>query len=105
LRVIITGGTGFVGSHLAESLVNKKNDLLLISKSDTKKDNISNIQNKIIHKKVNITDFKKIGRIIDDFKPDIIIHLAGQTSHSKSFEKPLNDVDSNAKSTLFYWKK
>jgi len=105
LRVIITGGTGFVGSHLAESLVNKKNDLLLISKSDTKKDNISNIQNKIIHKKVNITDFKKIGRIIDDFKPDIIIHLAGQTSHSKSFEKPLNDVDSNAKSTLFLLEK
>jgi len=105
LRVIITGGTGFIGSHLAESLINKKNSLLLISKSDAKKDNISNIQNKIIHEKVDITNFKKIGKIIDNFKPDIIIHLAGQTSHSKSFEEPLNDVDSNAKSTLFLLEK
>ena len=33
--------------------------------------------------------------------PDVIIHLAGITSHSESFEKPMLDVDSNAKSTLF----
>lgn len=105
MRAIITGGTGFIGSHLAESLINKKNNLLLISKSDAKKDNISNIQNKIIHEKVDITNFKKIGQIVDNFKPDIIIHLAGQTSHSKSFEEPLIDVDSNAKSTLFLLEK
>jgi len=29
-------------------------------------------------------------------KPEIIIHLAGETSHSKSFENPLKDIDSNA---------
>ena len=35
----------------------------------------------------------------------MIIHLAGNTSHSKSFEKPLQDVDSNTKSTLFMLEK
>ena len=40
-----------------------------------------------------------------NFKPDIIIHLAGNTSHSKSFEKPLQDVDSNIKTTLFMLEK
>ena len=94
-----------MGSHLAESLVNKKNKLLLISKSNAKKANIDTIQSKIIHKKANITNFPKIGKIIDDFKPDMIIHLAGQTSHSQSFEQPLADVDSNAKSTLFLLEK
>lgn len=105
MRVIITGGTGFIGSHLAESLSNKKYDLLLISKSDTKKDNIRNIRNKITHKKIDITNLEKIGKAIDAFKPDIVIHLAGETSHSKSFERPLEDVDSNAKSTLFILEK
>lgn len=102
---MITGGTGFVGSHLAESLLNQKNDLLLISKTDAKKDNIKKFHDKTVHKKVDITDFKKIGKIIDNFKPDMIIHLAGTTSHSKSFEMPLEDVDSNAKSTLFLLEK
>lgn len=102
---MITGGTGFVGSHLAESLLNQKNDLLLISKTDAKKDNIKKFHDKTIHKKADITDFKKIGKIIDNFKPDMIIHLAGTTSHSKSFEMPLEDVDSNAKSTLFLLEK
>ena len=42
---------------------------------------------------------------MNSFKPDVIIHLAGNTSHSKSFEEPLKDVDSNAKSTLFMLEK
>lgn len=105
MRIIITGGTGFVGSHLADSLSNQKHKLLLISKSDTKKDNIKNIHDKVIHKKADITNFERIGKIMDDFGPDMIIHLAGETSHSKSFERPMDDVDSNAKSTLFLLEK
>ena len=42
---------------------------------------------------------------IRKFKPDIIIHLAGNTSHSKSFEDPLDDIESNAKTTLFMLEK
>lgn len=105
MKIIITGGTGFIGSHLAESLFNQKHTLLLISKSDAKKSNIKNLHNKIVHKKADITDFERIGRIVDDFKPDMIIHLAGETSHSKSFERPIYDVDSNAKSTLYLLEK
>lgn len=100
MRVIITGGTGFVGSHLAESLSAQEHQLLLISKSKRKLGNIKNIQGTFIHKKADITNFARMDRIVDDFDPDLIIHLAGETSHSKSFEKPLDDVDSNAKSTL-----
>jgi len=48
-----------------------------------------------------VTDFKRLGQSIHKNKPNVIIHLAGQTSHSQSFEQPLNDIDSNAKSTLF----
>ena len=54
---------------------------------------------------MDITNFQKIGTIMENFKPDMIIHLAGNTSHSKSFERPLQDVDSNIKSTLFMLEK
>lgn len=105
LRTIITGGTGFIGSHLADLLSNQNHKLLLISKSDSKIANIKNIHGKIVHKKADITDFGRIGTILDDFKPDVLIHLAGETSHSKSFERPIYDIDSNAKSTLYLLEK
>ena len=98
---MITGGMGFIGSHLSEELLIEKHNLVILTKSFFKKQNITNISKKIKVEKIDVTDFKKLGKSIQKNKPDVIIHLAGQTSHSQSFKEPLNDIDSNAKSTLF----
>ena len=98
---MITGGMGFIGSHLCEQLLIEKHDLVILTKSFLKKHNIVNISKKIKIEKIDVTDFKRLGKSIQKNKPNVIIHLAGQTSHSQSFEYPLNDIDSNAKSTLF----
>ena len=98
---MITGGMGFIGSHLSEELLIEKHNLLILTKSFFKKQNITNISKKIKVEKIDVTDFKKLGKSIQKNKPDVIIHLAGQTSHLQSFENPLKDIDSNAKSTLF----
>ena len=98
---MITGGMGFIGSHLCEQLLMEKHDLVVLTKSFLKKHNIANISKKIKIEKIDVTNFKKLGQSIQKNKPNVIIHLAGQTSHSQSFEQPLNDIDSNAKSTLF----
>ena len=100
MKIIITGGLGFVGSHLAEQLF-QKHDIVIFTKSLSKINNIENFKNKVKIEKVDVTNFSKLGSKIKKHKPDIIIHLAGITSHSVSFESPLLDVDSNAKSTLF----
>ena len=98
---MITGGMGFIGSHLCEQLLMEKHDLVVLTKSFLKKHNIANISKKIKVEKIDVTNFKKLGQSIQKNKPNVIIHLAGQTSHSQSFKQPLNDIDSNAKSTLF----
>ena len=98
---MITGGMGFIGSHLSEQLLIEKHNLVILTKSFFKKQNITNISKKIKVEKIDVTDFKKLGKSIQKNKPDVIIHLAGQTSHLQSFENPLKDIDSNAKSTLF----
>ncbi len=98
---MITGGMGFIGSHLSEQLLIEKHNLVILTKSFFKKHNITNISKKIKIEKTDITNFKKLGQSIQKNKPDVIIHLAGQTSHLQSFENPLKDIDSNAKSTLF----
>ena len=105
MKFLIIGGLGFIGSHLTESLTKNDHNVEILTKTLSKKSNVNILDKKIKIKKIDITNFKKLGQCIEQFKPNVIIHLAGNTSHSKSFEEPLKDVDSNAKSTLFMLEK
>ena len=105
MKFLIIGGLGFIGSHLTESLTKNDHNVEILTKTLSKKSNVNILDKKIKIKKIDITNFKKLGQCIEQFKPNVIIHLAGNTSHSKSFEDPLKDVDSNAKSTLFMLEK
>ena len=105
MKILITGGMGFVGSNLIDLLLQEKHKIIVLTKSYSKKKNISHIQAKIKVEKVDVTDYRKLSNIIELHKPDVIIHLAGITSHSKSFEKPFDDIDQNTKSTLFILEK
>ena len=105
MKLLITGGLGFIGSNLVDSLLKKNHKIKILTKTFSKKDNIKNSYHKIEIEKINLTNFKRLGQIIEKFKPDIIIHLAGNTSHSKSFEEPLEDIESNSKTTLFMLEK
>ena len=95
---MIMGGAGFVGSHLAEYLLKKRHKIVICTKTSVK--NIDSIREKIEIEKIDVTNYVKLEKFIIKKKPDVIIHLAGNTSHSKSFESPFNDLDSNTKSTL-----
>ena len=105
MKLLITGGLGFVGSHLVDLLVKKNHKIKILTKTLSKKKNIKKSSKKIQIEKIDLTNFRRLGKIIEKFKPDVIIHLAGNASHSKSFENPLKDIDSNAKTTLFMLEK
>ena len=98
MKILITGGAGFVGSHLSEDLLKKNHEITVVTRKNTK--NIKNILKDINLEKSDVSNFSKMEKIILKNKPELIIHLAGNTSHSKSFEKPFNDLNSNVKSTL-----
>ena len=104
MKLLITGGLGFIGSHLVDSLSRNGHKIKILTKTLSKKDNIRNSSNVQIEK-IDLINFKRLGQIIKKFEPNIIIHLAGNTSHSKSFEEPLEDIESNAKTTLFMLEK
>ena len=105
MKFLIIGGLGFVGSYLVESLIKNNHNIKILTRTFSKKSNIKILNKKIKIEKIDITNFRKLGLCVEQFKPNVIIHLAGNTSHSKSFEEPLKDVDSNAKSTLFMLEK
>ncbi len=100
MKILITGGAGFVGSHLCDSLISNGHEVIIFTRNLQKNQNISHILDKITIESVDVTDSSKLEKKILDVKPEIIFHLAGQTSHKLSFENPLYDIDANAKSTL-----
>jgi len=100
MKVMITGGLGFVGSHLCDELLHDNHEIILLARNDNKKENVIHNLNKIRLEYVDVTDFSDLEKTIEENKPEIIFHLAGETSHKKSFENPLCDVEVNSKSTL-----
>jgi UDP-glucose 4-epimerase len=105
MKIMITGGAGFIGSHLCDEFLKDNYEIIVLTRNESKLDNISHILDRITLEKVDVTDFTSLGNSIEKNKPDVIIHLAGETSHSKSFENPLYDTDVNTKSTLFILEK
>ena len=100
MKFLITGGLGFIGSHLTDSLIKKNHEVVILTKSFSKKNNVKNSSKKIKIKKIDVTNYLPVFKIMKKYKPDVVIHLAGNTSHSKSFENPIEDLDSNTKSTI-----
>jgi UDP-glucose 4-epimerase len=105
MKIMITGGGGFIGSHLCDQFLKIGHTVIVLTRKSSKLTNLEHIRDKISIEEVDVTDFEQLGKSIERNLPDVIIHLAGQTSHSKSFENPLYDIDVNAKSTLYILEK
>ena len=100
MKILITGGTGFIGSHLTDALLKEDHEISLIVRNLDKIKNISKNSSKIKVEQIDVTDVIRFENYIKEHKPDIIFHLAGNTSHKQSFENPIYDVDVNIKSTM-----
>jgi UDP-glucose 4-epimerase len=96
-NVLVTGGAGYIGSHIIELLIKKKYKVFII-------DNLSTGYRKLISKrakfyKLNINNFKKVKNIIKEKKIDSIIHLAASTTVSNSKKNNKLFYDNNVKGT------
>lgn len=100
-RVLITGGLGFIGSHLAKKYVEKGSNVSILSRSTKKIDNIKGVENKI---NLIIKDAKDLNQ--DDIKGvDYIFHFAGSVDNYSIKEdnpdrNPYIDIDNNCNTTI-----
>lgn len=73
MKILVTGGYGFIGSHLAERLIKEKHDITIIDDFST--GNASNLNGNITLFKMGVED-AKCEKIFADFKFDVVVHLA-----------------------------
>ena len=105
-NILVTGGAGFIGSHLVRLLVNKYPAYHIINMDVlTYAGNLENLKD-IEHKenysfvKCDICDFKKVKQFFVDYKIDSVIHLAAESHVDRSITNPFEFAQTNIMGTL-----
>ena len=116
-NILVTGGAGFIGSHLVRLLVNKYPTYHIVNMDFLtyagNLENLKDIENKDNYSfvKCDICDFKKVKQIFVDYRIDSVIHLAAESHVDRSIEDPFSFAQTNVMGTLNllqvaknYWK-
>jgi UDP-glucose 4-epimerase len=98
MKVLVTGGCGFIGSTIVDKLIEKNYDVVVV-------DNMSTGKKERLNKKARllIADIKESVKLDDIFKsekPEIVIHTAAQVMLRKSIEEPIFDAMTNVIGTI-----
>ncbi len=97
MKVVLTGGAGFIGSHVADLLIKEGHNLAII-------DNLSSGKRENIPPDASFYKLDILDPAMDDIlhkeSPEVVIHHAAQISVRLSVEDPINDMEINIRGTL-----
>jgi len=100
MRILVTGGAGFIGSHLVDALIKKNHQVCVLDDlSSGKKENLNP---KAKFYQLSILD--DLSLVFKDFKPEIVYHLAAQSSVAVSLRDPIKDARINILGSLNLFK-
>lgn len=92
MRITVTGGAGFIGSHLVDRLIEDGHTVQVI-------DNLYTGNKEFVHSKAQFVELDirdpKLYSVLEEFRPDYIFHEAAQTEVSTSMRDPMLDCDIN----------
>jgi GDP-4-dehydro-6-deoxy-D-mannose reductase len=99
-KALITGITGFAGSHLAEHLLNAGMEVYGTARWRSKLDNIEHIKNDVHLLTADIRDGHSLEVVLSESKPDYIFHLAAQSFVPMSWRAPTDTMETNLIGTI-----
>ena len=100
MKSLITGITGFVGSHLAEYLLSLNHEVYGICRWRSRMENIEGIKDKITLFNADIKDAHSIQTAFKYIEPDYCFHLAGQSFVKESWNSPSETMTANVIGTV-----
>lgn len=102
LKILLTGGAGYIGSHVAHLLIDKGHSVVII-------DNLITGDKRLIPKKAklhicDIADKIKVSKIINKQKFDLVMHFAGLIRVDESIKKPKKYINNNFKKSKIFFR-
>ena len=98
-KIVVTGGAGFIGSHIARKLVKDGHKVIIIDNlSEGKLENIADIKNKVSFYKKDILDLKSLKTLFKNV--DYVFHQAALRSVERSVKNPIETNKVNIEGTL-----
>lgn len=98
MKILVTGGGGFIGSHVCDLLISKGHEVCVIDNlSSGKKDNINK---KAIFYKEDIGNYDSLKKIFEKEEPEVVYHLAAHINIRKSMKNPVDDAIQNIINSL-----
>lgn len=102
MKVLVTGGSGFIGSHLVEELINRGAEVVVVDINDDKNSYFfrQSLHKKSLFFKLDITEREKITEFIVKNKFDYVYHLAAEAIVEKSYNDPYSAFETNVMGTV-----
>jgi UDP-glucose 4-epimerase len=93
MRVLVTGGAGFIGSHVADALLAAGHEVAIVD--DLSSGRRANVPARARFEHVDIVDDAALERVFADFRPEVVTHQGAQTSVAVSTREPSRDARVN----------
>jgi len=98
MKVIVTGGAGFIGSHVADALLAANHEVLVLDDLSTgRRHNVPALAQFV---QGDIRNTAVVAKVFADFQPEVVTHQAAQTSVAVSTREPLRDAEVNILGSL-----
>ncbi len=103
--VLVTGGAGYIGSHACLSLLEAGHEVVVVDNlSNSKEESLHRVEKltgkSLIFHQIDLLDAEALDQVIEESKPDAVIHFAGYKAVGESVEKPMMYWHNNITGTI-----
>jgi UDP-glucose 4-epimerase len=98
MRILVTGGAGFIGSHLTDAFLDNGDEVAVLD--DLSRGRTGRLDPSVVVHKASITDVPALRAVVEHVRPELICHLAAQIDVRVSVEAPADDAMVNVVGTV-----